>query len=199
MTKSQEVHGDVEMLIGRDAVTNVILPSPTSDDRPLVPAQRRQLNQLVKSIAEISGEDGSIVWPRVHATLGVISIEEITISQYSAAEGYLQAQLDKHREQNDCKSLVHQLLKQTTETRQREALLEFCRIQFGSAKLVELNKSQLQQALAHLHLIPENESTPAVSTPPVINQPQPWQSIIRQYPLMAGAIFLSGFIVGYLI
>ncbi|MCU8586762.1 hypothetical protein [Erwinia pyrifoliae] len=182
----------VEQLIGRDVV-NIALPDAHKiESRPLVPAQRKQLNQLVKEIAETSDEECFIIWQRVHAEVSVKSIEEITTDQYPNALNYLQLTLDRLRDGTNCKSLIHQLLKKTPENPERQRLYEYCDISFGTRHLSELAKSQLQQALGWLC----NEQTErAKSTPPPPSRLS-WQELISAYPLPVGAVFVGGLALG---
>ncbi|MFT8211185.1 MAG: hypothetical protein ACMZI0_12595 [Symbiopectobacterium sp.] len=113
----------------------------------MVNAQRSQLNQLVKDIAEAGREDARFVWRRLHAELGVNSIEEVTVSQYSTALSFLNALHDRSREKDANNVLVHQLLKDIQQIELREQLTRFCHINFGSSRLIDLTRPQLQQAM----------------------------------------------------
>lgn len=182
----------VDQLIGRDIV-NISLPgTPRVETRPLVPAQRKQLNQLVKEIAEASNEEGFVIWQRVHAEVSVKSIEEITVDQYPHALSYLQSALDRLRDCSDCKSLMHQLLKKTPENCERQRLYEYCDISFGTRHLSDLAKSQLQQALGWLcnELIEKERATPPL--PPRLS----WYELIRTYPLIIIVAFICGMLLG---
>lgn len=182
----------VDQLIGRDVLNITIPASQTTKHRLLVPAQRKQLNQLVKEVTEISGEEGFVIWQRVHAEIGVKSIDEITVNQYQTSLNYLQAMLDKHRESGACKALMHQLLKKTPNNNDRQKLYEYCHIAFGTRHLAELTKSQLQQSLGWLC----NEQGEAEKT----KQPDlgrlSLSEIIRQYPKEFFCIFLIGGLLG---
>ncbi|WP_168400609.1 hypothetical protein [Erwinia amylovora] len=181
----------VDQLIGRDVV-NISLPDNHKISRPLVPAQRKQLNQLVKEIAETSNEECFLIWQRVHAEVSVKSIEEITTDQYPLALNYLQSALDKLRDCTNRKSLIHQLLKKTPAPSERQRLYEYCDISFGTRHLSELAKSQLQQALGWLC----NEQTePEVSTPPPSSRLS-WHELISAYPLLFGGVFVGGLALG---
>ncbi|MHC9057767.1 hypothetical protein [Pantoea sp. y20] len=185
----------VDQLIGRDVVNISIPNSHKVETRLLVPAQRKQLNQLVKEITEASNDEGFVIWQRVHAEISVTSIEEITVDQYPLALNFLQSALDRLRDASDCKSLMHQLLKKTPDNRQRQRLYEYCDISFGTRHLSDLAKSQLQQALGWLcnELIETAKALP----------PQPsrmsWQELFRTYPLIISTTFLCGIILGIII
>jgi len=182
----------IDQLIGRD-VLNISIPgSKQPECRPLVPAQRKQLNQLVKEITEASNGEGFIIWQKLHAEVSVKSIDEITVDQYPCALSYLQSILDRCRESNDCKSLTHQFLKKTPENHERQRLYEYCDISFGTRHLSDLTKSQLQQALGWLY----NELTErerAIAPPP---SHLSWREFIQTYPFIIGITFLSGFLLG---
>ncbi|MCW2452314.1 UNVERIFIED_ORG: hypothetical protein M2414_000019 [Rahnella aquatilis] len=140
----------VDQHIGRDMVNILIPGSKEFEFSPLVPAQRKLLNQLVKDVAEASNEEGFVVWQRVHAEIGINSVNEMTKKQYPAALEYLQGRLDELRDTSACKALMHQLLKKTADAEQRQSLYQYCDISFGSRRLAELTKAQLQQALGWL-------------------------------------------------
>lgn len=140
----------VGQFIGRDVVNISIPDSKDTDSEPLVPAQRKQLNVMAKEVAEASNEEGYIVWQRVHAKVGVHSINEITKEQYPVALDHLQMELDKLRNTSACKALMHQILKKTSKEEQRQFLYQYCDISFGSRRLTDLSKAQLQQALGWL-------------------------------------------------
>lgn len=182
----------VDQLIGRD-VLNITIPAfQATDSRLLVPAQRKQLNQLVKEVADISSEEGFVIWQRVHAEIGVKSIEEITVSQYQTALNYLQAMLDRHRESGACKALMHQLLKKTPDNNDRQKLYEYCHIAFGTRHLADLTKSQLQQSLGWL-CNEQNEVEKVTSTTPGHLAPI---DLIRAYPKELSCIFIIGGLLG---
>ncbi|CTS96144.1 putative transmembrane protein [Escherichia coli] len=47
---------------------NIAIPSNNDDDdRPLLKAQRKELNSLVAAIAEASNTEAFIIWQKVHA------------------------------------------------------------------------------------------------------------------------------------
>lgn len=50
---------------------NIAIPSNNDDDdRPLLKAQRKELNSLVAAIAEASNTEAFIIWQKVHAEIG---------------------------------------------------------------------------------------------------------------------------------
>lgn len=182
----------VDQIIGRD-VLNITVPAAHAiDTRLLVPAQRKQLNQLVKEIADISSEEGFVIWQCVHAEICVKCIDEITVNQYQTALNYLQAVLDRHRESGACKALMHQLLKKTPDNNERQKLYEYCHIAFGTRHLADLTKSQLQQSLGWLC----NEISDARKSKHLNSVRLSLIQIIQSYPKEFFCVFLIGGLLG---
>jgi len=172
---------------------NIAIPSGGNEDRPLVKAQRKELNALVATVAEATANEAYEIWQKIHAELGVASIEEMTVSQYRTAISFLQAMLEHSRETEANKTLIHLLLKNTPDGESRQKLMRYCHINFGSGRLAGLTRSQLQQALkwvddqmiASIHPSSQREKT----TPE-------WRKFIQQYPKEIIAIFAVGFLLG---
>lgn len=181
--------------ISRDFV-NIAIPTTEIDNRPLVPAQRKQLNQLVKEIIETGHEEGFSIWQKVHAEIGVSSIEEMTVSHYQAAYSYLQALRDRYCEKEASKSLIHLLLKNTQQESERQQLIRYCHIQFGSGRLTELTRLQLQQAFAWLDEKQYLDKTSSIVT--TSEKRLSWQQLFRYYPIFTGGVFVSGFLIAIL-
>ena len=75
---------------------NIAIPSNNDDDdRPLLKAQRKELNSLVAAIAEASNTEAFIIWQKVHAEIGVAGIDDMTVNQYKTAESFLHAMLER--------------------------------------------------------------------------------------------------------
>mgnify|MGYP004713124095 FL=1 len=195
-----EAQGDDNRVVGRDYYEkniNIAAPQVKEDLRPLVSAQRSQLNQLVKDIAEAGREDVRFVWRRLHAELGVNGIEEITISQYSTALSFLNALHDRSREKDANKKLVSQLLRSTQQNELREQLTRFCHINFGTSRLIDLTRPQLQQAMRWLDER-QGRTTPNASPPKV----QTWQDAVntlKAEPRIFGAVLAAGIVLGMLL
>ena len=195
-----EAQGDDNRVVGRDYYEkniNIAAPQVKEDLRPLVSAQRSQLNQLVKDIAEAGREDVRFVWRRLHAGLGVNGIEEITISQYSTALSFLNALHDRSRGKDANKKLVSQLLRSTQQNELREQLTRFCHINFGTSRLIDLTRPQLQQAMGWLDER-EGRTTPNISPQEV----QTWQdavNILKAEPRIFGAVLAAGIVLGMLL
>ncbi|SUP82294.1 hypothetical protein ACILPN_14570 [Yersinia wautersii] len=182
--------------ISRDFV-NIVIPTTEIDNRSLVPAQRKQLNQLVKEIIETGHEEGFSIWQKVHAEVGVSSIEEMAVSHYQAAYSYLQALRDRYCEKEASKSLIHLLLKNTQQESERQQLIRYCHIQFGSGCLTELTRLQLQPALSWLDERQYLETPPSTVT--TSEKRLSWQQLFRYYPIFSGGVFASGFLIAFLI
>lgn len=195
-----EAQGDSNRVAGRDYYEkniNIAAPEAKEDLRPLVSAQRSQLNQLVKDIAEAGREDVRFVWRRLHAELGVNGIEEITISQYSTALSFLNALHDRSREKDANKKLVSQLLRSTQQNELREQLTRFCHINFGTSRLIDLTRPQLQQAMGWLDER-QGRTTPNASPP----KAQTWQDAVntlKAEPRIFGAVLAAGIVLGMLL
>lgn len=195
-----EAQGDNNRVAGRDYYEkniNIAVPQTKEDLRPLVSAQRSQLNQLVKDIAEAGREEARFVWRRLHAELGVNGIEEITISQYSTALSFLNALHDRSREKDANKKLVSQLLRSTQQNELREQLTRFCHINFGTSRLIDLTRPQLQQAMGWLDER-QGRTTPIASSPKV----QTWQDAVntlKAEPRVFGAVLAAGIVLGMLL
>lgn len=91
---------------------NIAIPSNNDDDdRPLLKAQRKELNSLVAAIAEASNTEAFIIWQKVHAEIGVAGIDDMTVNQYKTAESFLHAMLERCKDHDACKALVSLLLR----------------------------------------------------------------------------------------
>ncbi len=183
-----------ENYIARDLV-NIALPAIEKDTRPLVPAQRKQLHQLVLEIAESGGDEGYEVWHRVHAEIGVRSIEEMAVCHYQPAFSYLQAQRDLCREKSQKKELISALLKISANTDRYDDLLLHCRKNYGSSHLKSLQRTELQQVL--LWLDEERNKTPESIAKQQLTIP--WWRLAWDYPVFTGSVFLIGFAVPVII
>ncbi|MFJ5443573.1 hypothetical protein [Pectobacterium sp. CHL-2024] len=195
-----EAQGDNNRVAGRDYYEkniNIAAPQTKEDLRPLVSAQRSQLNQLVKDIAEAGREDVRFVWRRLHAELGVNGIEEITISQYSTALSFLNALHERSRERDANKKLVSQLLRSTQQNELREQLTRYCHVNFGTSRLIDLTRPQLQQAMGWL-----DERQGRTTPKPSASKVQTWQDAVntlKAEPRIFGAVLAAGIVLGILI
>ncbi|MGX8140951.1 hypothetical protein ACWUZV_05400 [Serratia marcescens] len=183
-----------ENYIARDFV-NIAVPAIEKDTRPLVPAQRKQLHQLILTVAEAGNEEGYEVWHRVHAQIGVRSVEEMTVSQYQPAYSYLQAQLDLCREKSQKNELISALLKISANNDRFNDLLQYCRKSFGSSHLKNLQRTELQQALLWLDEERDGSNEVARKVPVSVQ----WRRLAWDYPGFTTLVFLLGFAVPVII
>ncbi len=134
---------------GRHTV-NIAIPSDKNEKRPLVKAQRRQLNELVGKIVVVSKDESYVVWNKLHAEIGVESIDEMTVDQYLPAVSFLNTLLERGQEEKSNKILVRELLSNSSDKKIRLKLIRFCYINFGTGRFNDLTHSQLQMAIAWL-------------------------------------------------
>ncbi|MGC4491749.1 hypothetical protein [Escherichia coli] len=182
----------IERYDGRHTV-NIAIPSCGADERPLVKAQRHQLKLLVDKIVDVSKEESFVVWRKLHAEIGVDSIDKMTVNQYPTAISFLNAMLDRHKERDACKSLVSLLLRNSESNEIRQKLLRYCHIHFGTGRLNDLTRSQLQSALSWLDQQSmlsgaENSSLPVAKLRAL--------ELIRLYPKEFIFFFFIGVLVG---
>ncbi|EFK3874108.1 hypothetical protein [Escherichia coli] len=182
----------IERYDGRHTV-NIAIPSGRTDERPLVKAQRRQLNLLIDKIVDVSKEESFVVWRKLHAEIGVDSIDNMTVNQYPAAVSFLNAMLDRHKDHDDCKSLVSLLLRNSENNEVRQKLLRYCHINFGTGRLNDLTRSQLQSALSWLEQQSVSSNTENSTLPEVRLRAS---ELIRLYPKEIIFFICVGILVG---
>ncbi|EPF5112894.1 hypothetical protein ACSSTX_001742 [Yersinia enterocolitica] len=192
-----EENTKINQFIGRDLV-NISIPYLPDNDRSLVPAQRQQLNQLINEIIETAHTEEFSIWQKVQAEIGVSSIEEMTVRHYQAAYIYLLVLRDRYCEKETNKSLIHLLLKNTQQESERQQLIRYCHILFGSGRLTELTRLQLQQALSWLDEKKYIETTYSTASAEVFKKRLSWLQLLRYYPIFTGGIFTTGFLIGFL-
>lgn len=185
----------IDKFDGRHTV-NIAIPSDAHDERPLVKAQRKELNALVAAVSEASDSEAYVIWQKVHAEIGVSSIEEMTVNQYQAAISFLQAMLDRCKEIDASKGLVSLLLRNSEDNDVRQKLIRYCHINFGTGRLNDLTRPQLQLALSwldqHSHDGVHSTATPIISRLKITD-------LIRTYPKEISFIFVVGFTIGAII
>ncbi|NCF07953.1 hypothetical protein [Kosakonia sp. MH5] len=172
---------------------NIAIPSTREDDRPLVKAQRKELNKLVMSIAEAGEGEAYEIWQRMHAEIGVSSIDEMTVNQYQTAVSFLLAILDRCKDGDARKALVHLLLRNSEEGDSRQRLIRFCHINFGTGRFNDLTRPQLQMALSWLD--EENQTKPANESTKNHSDIASW---LKDYPKEIIVVFIVGVVVGAL-
>ncbi|MBW5846037.1 hypothetical protein [Yersinia enterocolitica] len=192
-----EENTKINQFIGRDLV-NISIPYLPDNDGPLVPAQRQQLNQLINEIIETGHTEEFSIWPKFQAEVGVSGIEEMTVSHYQTAYNYLLALRDRYCEKEVNKSLIHLLLKNTQQESERQQLIRYCQILFGSGRLTELTRLQLQQALLWLDEKKYIEATYSTATEEAFKKRLSWLQLFRYYPIFTGGIFTTGFLIGFI-
>lgn len=185
----------IDQFDGRHTI-NIAIPSEKEDKRPLVKAQRKELNSLVAAIADAGDSEAFVVWQKVHAEVGVASIEDMTINQYKAAISFLQAMLDRCKEKDASKALVSLLLRNSEDSEIRQKLIRYCHINFGTGRLNDLTRPQLQLALSwldqHSHIDDHSTVVPIISRLNITD-------LLRTYPKEIGFIFIAGAVMGALI
>ncbi|HHH0063449.1 TPA: hypothetical protein ACPZCG_000369 [Yersinia enterocolitica] len=192
-----EENTKINQFIGRDLV-NISIPYLPDNDGPLVPAQRQQLNQLINEIIEAGHTEEFSIWQKFQAEVGVSGIEEMTVSHYQTAYNYLLALRDRYCEKEVNKSLIHLLLKNTQQESERQQLIRYCQILFGSGRLTELTRLQLQQALLWLDEKKYIEATYSTATEEAFKKRLSWLQLFRYYPIFTGGIFTTGFLIGFI-
>ncbi|EFA4159071.1 hypothetical protein P1N05_000783 [Escherichia coli] len=183
----------IERYDGRHTV-NIAIPSNNDgDERPLFKAQRKELNSLVAAIAEASNIEAFIIWQKVHAEIGVAGIDDMTVNQYKTAESFLQAMLARCKDYDACKALVGLLLRNSGDGVLRQKLIRYCHINFGTGRLNDLTRSQLQSALSWLDqqsTLSNTESSPLPAAR--LRAPE----LIRVYPKEITFFFFVGVFIG---
>ena len=137
----------IDQYDGRKTI-NVSIPEKQEDKRPLVKAQRKELNNLVAAIAEAGENEAFVIWQKVHAEVGVACIGDMTVDQYRTTVSFLQAMLDRCKEKDASKALVSLLLSNSEDGEIRQKLIRYCHINFGTGRLMDLTRPQLQMALS---------------------------------------------------
>lgn len=118
------------------------------DAQPLVPAQRHQLNNQIKSAATALRQEPQQIWRHVHASLGVEGIGDITRDQYQVAQQAVEEYLDGAKEYAACQKLVGQILRVAADKGIQEPMESFCLGAFGMDRLKELGREDLAQVYA---------------------------------------------------
>lgn len=185
----------IDQFDGRHTI-NVSLPEKEEDKRPHVKAQRKELNNLVSAIAEAGEDEAFTVWQKVHAEIGVSSIGDMTVNQYRTAVSFLQAMLDRCKEKDTSKALVSLLLRNSQDSEIRQKLIRYCHINFGTGRLNDLTRPQLQLALSWLDQ--QSQETHQLPQKPTSERLNIFE-LLRTHPKEFGFIFVIGFTVGALI
>ncbi|MEY0512918.1 hypothetical protein AB7315_05870 [Providencia manganoxydans] len=201
---SIEVKGNDSRIAGRDFKEGGVhieryedskvihINSSNKDEKLLVYAQRKILNELVAEVAELCNEEKFVIWKLVHAESGVNNINEITTEQYPSIVNYLNKMIDEKKEEKNKSSLVHFLLKNTKNDEVlRDDLMVYCQFKFAMKSLLtELNCSQLRQALGWLYEEKQKKEQ---------SQGVNWLNVFRKYPQQFTVVFIVGLLIGIII
>lgn len=186
-----EVSGEQNRVAGRDFIE--INVGAKSDERALLPAQRKELHQLRAKCEEL-GDDPRDVWREVHTQLSVTSLDEVTATQFVQARCVIQARLERLQEEADRKRLISKILRAADEKDGRHALNNFCELAFGRTQLNLLNRAELPKAL---EFILQFEAKPA--TPPQNAVALPERLALREFLITYKAnafwLFIFGMVV----
>lgn len=185
----------IDKFDGRHTI-NIAIPSEKHDERPLVKAQRKELNTLVATVSDTCGGEAYEIWQKLHAEIGVSSIEEMTVNQYQTAISYLQAMIERTKDRDASKALVSLLLRNSEDGELRQKLIRFCHVNFGTGRLNGLTRSQLQIALSWMD---QQSQENHQATPPFVVPRLSIAELLQTYPKEIGCAILVGIVVGALI
>jgi hypothetical protein len=182
----------IDQFDGRHTI-NIAIPSDSQDERPLVKAQRKELNALVATVSEASNSESYEIWQKLHAEIGVSSIEEMTVNQYQTAISYLQAMVERSKETDASRALVRLLLRNSEDNELRQKLIRYCHVNFGTGRFNDLTRPQLQIALSWLDQYtqtttqqPFEETTSRLS----------FVTLLQIYPKEVTVCFIAGVLFG---
>jgi hypothetical protein len=185
----------IDKFDGRHTI-NIAIPSEKHDERPLVKAQRKGLNALVAMVSATCGDEAYEIWQKVHAEIGVSSIEEMTVNQYQTAISFLQAMIGRGKDKDASKALVSLLLRNSEDSELRQRLIRYCHVNFGTGRLNDLTRAQLQMTLSWLDQQTQiNPSSQRNSMSPQFS----FTTLLKSYPKELITVFVVGFLMGALI
>ncbi|HBS5821133.1 hypothetical protein [Klebsiella variicola] len=187
-----ENHIQIDKFDGRHTI-NIAIPSGEQDRRPLVKAQRKELNALVATVSTTCGGEAYEIWQKVHAEIGVSSIEEMTSNQYQTAISFLQAMIERGKDKDASKALVSLLLRNSEDSELRQKLIRYCHVNFGTGRLNDLTRSQLQMALSWLDQ--QLQVTPLPPFKTVVSR-LGFTTLLQTYPKEMAVCFVTGIILG---
>lgn len=182
----------IDKFDGRHTI-NIAIPSEKHDERPLVKAQRKELNTLVATVSATCGGEAYEIWQKVHAEIGVSSIEEMTVNQYQTAVSYLQAMIERVKDRDSSKALVSLLLRNSEGGELRQRLIRYCHVNFGTGRLNDLTRAQLQMVLSWLEQQQAHQTTKLPQT--LVTKPNLFK-LIKIHPIEFAVIFVGGFMLG---
>ncbi|EHD22628.1 MULTISPECIES: hypothetical protein [Brenneria] len=190
----QEFNGTAQGQFSSRDIINIHTPPSdmASDDEPLLQAQRQRLHQLLDDIIAVSGESKKDLWRAVHAHIDVPSIHNITTRKYHKAEEYLLQRLADAKQARECRRLVGEILRLTTDkVMERD---RFCLRRFGTKTLNDLSREQLQIAFDHF----DGDELPHCQPEPIQAKQVDWQELIKTHPKVFIGVFLLGFFTSFL-
>ncbi|HBS5694775.1 TPA: hypothetical protein MAK63_003549 [Klebsiella variicola] len=185
----------IDKFDGRHTI-NIAIPSEKHDERPLVKAQRKELNTLVATVSATCGGEAYEIWQKVHAEIGVSSIEEMTVNQYQTAISFLQAMIGRGKDKDASKALVSLLLRNSEDSELRQKLIRYCHVNFGTGRLNDLTRAQLQMALSWLDQ--QTQINPSSQGDSISSQFS-FTTLFKSYPKEFIAVFVAGLLLGALI
>ncbi|TQI81463.1 hypothetical protein FHU10_3616 [Serratia fonticola] len=121
--------------------------NPLSDDQPLSPAQRTQLEKLIVKIMALSPAKSAEIWATLRHDLGSDNSGELLARHFQPAEQLLQNRLGVAQQNHASRQLLQQLTELLPQGNNRQAVSDFIRQQFGHTVLSQLSHPQLQQVL----------------------------------------------------
>ncbi|VED13878.1 putative transmembrane protein [Escherichia coli] len=158
---------------------NIAIPSNNDDDdRPLLKAQRKELNSwllLLQKLAILK----RLLFGKKYMRRWCSWYDDMTVNQYKTAESFLHAMLERCKDHDACKALVSLLLRNSEDCGLRQKLLRYCHINFGTGRLNDLTRSQLQSALSWLEQQSASSHTESSTLPEVRLRAS---ELIRLYP-----------------
>ena len=184
----------IDKFDGRHTI-NIAIPSDTHDERPLVRAQRKELNALVALVSDSYRNEAYEIWQKLHAEIGVSSIEEMTVNQYQTAVSFLQSMLERAKDKDASKALVSLLLRNSEDSELRQKLIRYCHVNFGTGRLNDLTRNQLQMCLSWLDQLTQDIPP---SPPRENHSPLDVTTLLRSHAKEFIVIFLIGFLLGSL-
>ncbi|MCX8656458.1 hypothetical protein J3U08_06615 [Gilliamella sp. B2894] len=183
-----------EQIAGRDIYNITSSNDDELDTRPLVPAQRKSLNSLISDIENYGELTAPELWLKLHATLGVCSINEITVSQFPIADKFLTDEFEAAKEKASCKMLIHLILCEINgKDELKDKMNHYSKRQFCTSDLKRLNKMQLQNVLNYVEELSNLEK---LNNQNLYNQTI---TLFRTQIKPTLAIFAVGFILGAII
>lgn len=182
----------IDKFDGRHTI-NIAIPSVKNEERPLVKAQRKELNALVARVSATCGGETYEIWQKVHAEIGISSIEEMTGNQYQTAISFLQSMIDRAKYKDASKALVSLLLRNSEDGEIRQKLIRYCHVNFGTGRFNDLTRSQLQLALTWLDQQKHTIPTPRLDT----TKPQlSFFTLLQTHPKEIAVCFIAGVLLG---